>query len=61
MPQKLASRGAAAWSQAIACSAPGSFMSGSFGTAPHSMVGITKLAPSFTPLGQRAVTVLVRV
>ena len=28
---------------------------------PHSIVGITKLAPSFTPLGQRAVTVLVRV
>ena len=28
---------------------------------PYSIVGIEKLAPSFSPLGQRAVTVLVRV
>ena len=29
--------------------------------APYSISGIEKSAPSFTPLGQRAVTVLVRV
>jgi hypothetical protein len=30
-------------------------------TSPHFMVGMANSAPSFTPEGQRAVTVLVRV